>query len=181
MDSLFFPHLPNFIMPHLQPLPPLQLPYTIRVDRAYISPDENSDSVEPILPPSAPTIYDILVPLSDPLREAYLRTTRNPTFTNTLASIAAHDDYLALTVQAVAHAKAKHAFFTSLSRDPVGFVRRWTSSQKRDLEVILGEATRGGGEDGQGESWRRGGKEGVWGSVEARESVGLWLARPKAH
>jgi SWI/SNF-related matrix-associated actin-dependent regulator of chromatin subfamily D len=91
------------------------------------------------------------------------------------------DDQLALIIQAMTHAKAKHAFFTSLSRDPVGFVRRWTSSQRRDLEVILGEATRGGGEEGQGEEWRRGGKDGVWGSQNARESVGLWLARGKSH
>ena len=47
------------------------------------------------------------------------------------------------------------------------------SSQKRDLEVIAGEATRGGGEDAQGDEWRKGGKEGIWGSENVRESVNL--------
>lgn len=163
-------------MPHCHPLPPLQLKYTIRVDKDYISPDstDGKDSV-----PSQPTIYDVLVPLSDPLHDAYSRT-RTPQFVSTLTQIAALDTNIAETVQAISHAKAKHAFFSSMSRDPVTFVRRWNSSQRRDLEVLLGQATRGGGEDGKSEEWRRGGEDGVWGSGEATESVGLWLARPKA-
>ena len=58
---------------------------------------------------------------------------------------------------------------------------RMLDFSRRDLEVILGESTRGGGEDGVDEEWRRGGKDGVWGSEVARESVSLWLARQKAH
>ena len=47
---------------------------------------------------------------------------------------------------------------------------------------MLAEAGRGGGDEGYaGEEFRRGGEEGVWGGVLARESVGLWLARQKAH
>ena len=54
------------------------------------------------------------------------------------------------------------------------------SSQKRDLEVISGEATRGGGEDASGDEWRRGGKDGIWGSENVRESVSLIVgAKPK--
>ena len=55
------------------------------------------------------------------------------------------------------------------------------------MEVILAEATRGGGsgglgEEGASEEWRKGGEGGLWGSQVARESVGLWLARQsKAH
>ena len=62
-----------------------------------------------------------------------------------------------------------------------------TREQQRDLEVILAEATRGGGsgglgEEGASEEWRKGGEGGLWGSQVARESVGLWLARQsKAH
>jgi hypothetical protein len=55
------------------------------------------------------------------------------------------------------------------------------SSQKRDLEVIAGEATRGGGEDASGDEWRRGGKDGIWGSENVRESVNLLVgSRAKA-
>jgi hypothetical protein len=40
----------------------------------------------------------------------------------------------------------------------------------------MGEATRGGGEDASGEEFRRGGKDGVWGSENVRESVNLLLS-----
>lgn len=175
-DTLFFPYLPNAIVPHLLALPALQLPYTIRVDKAYISPPTESGIV-----PSAPTIFDIQVALEDPLRPIMATMFRSKDYVDTLQTISTLDEQLALIVQAIAQAKAKHAFFTSMSKDPVNFVKRWISSQRRDLEVILGEATRGGGEDGVDEEWRRGGKDGVWGSEVARESVSLWLARQKAH
>ena len=106
-----------------------------------------------------------------------LAITQNPTYPATLRQISTLDDQLAVIVQAVNHSKAKHAFFTSMSKDPATFVRRWTSSQKRDLEIILGEATRGGGEDGMGEEFRRGGSGGVWGTENVRESVGLMVAK----
>ena len=79
------------------------------------------------------------------------------------------------------HSKAKHAFLSSMARDPVAFIRRWMASQRRDMEVILGEAGRGQDEHAVGEEWRRGGKEGVWGSEVARESVALFLARQKMY
>lgn len=172
-DFVPFPSIPQLIIPHLSPLPPYQLPYTIRVDQSYISPDDGST------PSSQPTIYDVLVPLDDPLRIAMSRITTNPQMLTQIASL---DESLALAVQAIQHSKAKHAFYTAMSTDPVNFVKRWISSQQRDLEVILGEATRGGGEDVASEEFRRGGKEGVWGGDRALESVGLWLAKAgKSH
>ncbi|EAQ86993.1 hypothetical protein CHGG_08246 [Chaetomium globosum CBS 148.51] len=68
-------------------------------------------------------------------------------------------------------------FLASMARDPVGFVKGWLSSQKRDLEVIMGEATRGGGEDATGDEWRRGGRDSVWATTNARESVNVLLAK----
>jgi SWI/SNF-related matrix-associated actin-dependent regulator of chromatin subfamily D len=50
------------------------------------------------------------------------------------------------------------------------------SSQRRDLEVLMGEAARGGGEDASGEEWRRGGPTSVWGTENVRESVNLLLS-----
>lgn len=105
--------------------------------------------------------------------------TTNPTYPSTLRQISTLDDHLALVVQATAHSKAKHAFFTSLSRDPANFVKRWTSSQRRDLEVILGEASRGVDEESPGEEFRRGGGEGVWGSEIVRQAVGIQLAKAR--
>ncbi|MCJ1473706.1 SWI/SNF complex component snf12 [Lambiella insularis] len=163
-DTIFFPHLTDIIVQHLSPLPPIKLPYTIRVDPEYHA------------APSQ-TIYDILIPAEDTLRTRMLAITRNPAYPATLSQIADLDKQLALIVQAITDSKAKHAFFTSMSKDPKTFVKRWISSQKRDLEIILGEATKGGGEDGLGEEFRRGGKDGVWGTENVRESVGLMVAK----
>ncbi|KAF2812638.1 uncharacterized protein BDZ99DRAFT_474776 [Mytilinidion resinicola] len=173
-DTLFFPYLPNAIAPHLLALPPLQIPYTIRVDKDYISPSSDSG-----IQPSRPTVFDVQVALEDPLRPMISTMFRTQKHKDILETIAGMDENLTLIVQAISHSKAKHAFLTSMSKDPVNFVKRWISSQQRDIEVILGEAARGGGEDGVGEEWNRGGKESVWGSDLARESVALWLARQK--
>ncbi|MCJ1282684.1 SWI/SNF complex component snf12 [Xylographa opegraphella] len=164
-DTISFPQLTNLIFSHVSSLPPLKLPYTIRVDPDYHA-------------APSPTIYDIRVPAEDTLVARMVAVTRNnPTYATTLTQITELDKRLALIVQAINDSKAKHAFLTSMSKDPATFVRRWISSQKRDLEVIMGEATRGGGEDGLSEEFRRGGKDGVWGTESVRESVGLMVAK----
>jgi SWI/SNF-related matrix-associated actin-dependent regulator of chromatin subfamily D len=178
-DSFYFPSLPQLIKPHLTTLPPIQLQYTIRVDKDYISPSAESGK-----PASEPTVYDVQVALDDPLQPLLHSILRSKHSTETLQNIHQIDDQIVLLMGAISRSKAKHAFFTSMSKDPVAFVKRWLSSQKRDLEVLLGDATRGGGEDASGEEWKHGGADGVWGSEVARESVALWLARqsvPKAH
>ncbi|KAF2874422.1 hypothetical protein BDV95DRAFT_487569 [Massariosphaeria phaeospora] len=172
LDSFYFPNLPSLIKPHLTTPPPVQLSYTIRVDKDYISPTAESGKA-----PSEPTIYDVQVALDDPLPQLFRNILRRKTSLETLQNIHSIDEQIVLLMGAVGQSKAKHAFFTSMSKDPVAFVKRWLSSQKRDLEVLLGEASRGGGEDASGEEWKRGGEEGVWGSDVAKETVGLWLAR----
>jgi len=97
-------------------------------------------------------------------------------------------------VQALTDSKAKHAFFSSMAKDPKAFLKRWISSQKRDLEIITGQTLRGNYEveeirkegkpaefvwGGMGEEFRRGGKDSVWGTEHARESVGLMVAKTR--
>lgn len=106
-------------------------------------------------------------------------TIQSPTHGPTLQNISRIDDRLALVVQAMTHSKAKHGFFTSMSTDPANFVKRWISSQKRDLDVVLG-AGAWGENDAQGVEWRKGGPEGLWASTEAWEGVGSFLSRIKA-
>lgn len=164
IDRFYFSHLPELLAHHLTPLPPIKLPYTIRVD-------------EPYQTSPTPTIYDINVLIEDPLR-AQVQTAL--TATQPLAQIELLDHQTALTVQTMQASKAKHDFFDAMTNDPVNFTKRWISSQRRDMEVILGEASRGvsgGTEEGLAEEWRKGGKEGVWGGEQARESVSLFLAR----
>jgi len=138
----------------------LKLSYTIRVDK-----DFHDD-------PQA-TIYDVLVQVDDPLKAALASYLTNPTYAQNLREIITLDNHLALLVQKIGNSKSKHTFFDALSKNPTNFIGKWLSSQKRDLEVIAGEAMRGGGEDASGDEWRRGGKDGIWGSENVRESVNL--------
>jgi SWI/SNF-related matrix-associated actin-dependent regulator of chromatin subfamily D len=172
-EKLSFPYLPDILQPHLRPLPPIKLDYTIRVDKAYLAPPADGD-----VQASTPTIYDIRVPLPNPTAYLTHRYATSKSHLADLQTIVRTDDDLALLVQKLNQ---------NLAKDPASFVKRWVSSQQRDLEVILAEATRGGGsgglgEEGASEEWRKGGEGGLWGSQVARESVGLWLARQsKAH
>ena len=154
-------------MPHLHPMPPIKLTYTIRVDSDYVS--------EPV-----PTIYDVKVTIDDPLRAKMLALTHNPEYHNQLRSIAQLDDSLALLIQAIQHSKARHTFFRAMAKDPVGFVKRWMSSQQRDLEVIMGDATRGAGDPyGLGPEFATGGRGGVWDHDTVKEAVRYMLAKPE--
>lgn len=149
--------------------PPIQLNYTIRVDKDFHAGDK----------PAPATIYDIPVAIENSIKEQ-LSSYLNPrTHTHALQSIADTDDRLALVIQRMNHTKAKHGFFTSMSKDPATFLRRWISSQKRDLDVIMG-AGAWGEEDWQGAEWRRGGPDGPWGTEGAWEGVGSFLMKQDA-
>jgi hypothetical protein len=156
--------LNEYISPHLKPLPPVSLPYTIRVDEEFHQTPE-------------PTVYDIRVAVDDPLRSKLFPFVANPAYGGMLKDVAILDEQVAHVIQAVSISKAKHMYFTSLSQDPANFVRNWLSSQRRDLEAIMGEATRGGGEDATGDEWRRGGKDSIWATTNARESVNVMLSK----
>ncbi|KAM0276920.1 hypothetical protein ACHAQH_006251 [Verticillium albo-atrum] len=159
------PNLGEYVDRFLEPLPPVSLPYTIRVDEAFHRDPQ-------------PTVYDVQVAVDDSFRSDTLPFVASPTYGTALKEIVALDDQLTTLIGAVANSKAKHSFFMSLGKDPVNFLQDWFSSQKRDLEIIVGEATRGGGEDASGEEWRRGGKDSVWATPNARESVNTMLAKP---
>ncbi|KAK3303982.1 uncharacterized protein B0T15DRAFT_535173 [Chaetomium strumarium] len=163
-ETGYIPHLNDYLTPHLRPLPPIKLPYTIRVDEEFHKDPK-------------PTIYDVRVAVDDPLRAKLLPFIQNPQYAAMLKEVAVLDEQLATLVQAVAHSKAKHTFLASMAQDPVSFVKAWLSSQKRDVEVMMGEATRGGGEDATGDEWRRGGRDSVWATPNARESVNVLLSK----
>lgn len=154
-------------MSHLQPLPPVKLAYTVRVDQKFLDNPE-------------PTIYDIRVPVEDPLRAKVVAMHQNPELHAGLRQIAQLDEQLAIIIQSLQHSNARHTFFKSMAKDPAGFVNKWEKSQRRDLEVILGEAARGGGEDGSGPEFAKGGRDGVWGSDSVTEAVRYMLAKPQA-
>lgn len=150
----------------MHPLPPVKLQYTVRVDEEFLSNPQ-------------PTVYDIRVVVDDPLKAKVLAMGQNPEYHAAYRQIALLDEQLAVLVQALQHSKARHAFYKSFAKDPTGFINRWMASQRRDLEVILGEAGRGGGEDGSGPEFAKGGKDGVWGTEAVTEAVRYMLARPQ--
>lgn len=158
--------LNEYVTQHLSPLPPIALPYTIRVDQEFHKDPQ-------------PTIYDIQVSVEDSFRDSLLPLINNPQYAAMLKEVMGLDEQLARLVQAITSSKAKHTFFTSLSEDPANFIKNWLSSQKRDLEVIMGEASRGGGEHASGDEWRRGGKDSVWATQNARESVNVLLSKQR--
>lgn len=153
-------------MPHLHPLPPVKLNYTIRVDQEF----QQNDNPEP-------TVYDIKIVTDDPLRARILAITSSSQTAQNLRQITTLDDQLAVIIQGIQHHKAKHTFYKNFNRDPVGFLKKWYSSQQRDLSVILGEIERG---DVAGLEFAKGGKEGVWGSDIVEEAVRYRLARGEA-
>jgi SWI/SNF-related matrix-associated actin-dependent regulator of chromatin subfamily D len=180
-DTIYFPYVPDLLIAHLKPLEPVKLVYTIRVDETYINGTPATDS-EPAIAPSTPTIYDIRVPLPNPVVAELTKFQNNRSHINELQTIIRTDEDLALLVQKVHNTNAKRKFYENLAKDPAAFVKRWFSSQIRDQDVILAEGLRGGGEEGSGELHGKGGKEGLWGTQQAQESVGLFLARnTKAH
>lgn len=158
------PELQNYITPHLRPLSKIELAYTVRVDEEF---HKNPQ----------PTIYDVRVPVNEPIQARLHQFLQDPQYATMLQQVRGLDEQLAVMIQAIADSKAKHAFFKNLSRDPANFVKSWLSSQKRDLEVIVGEAPRGGGEDASGDEWRRGGKNSVWATQNAKESVQFMIRR----
>jgi len=163
-ETLFFPQAAERLVPHLHPLPPVRLPYTIRVDEAFQSNPE-------------PTVYDIQVTIEDPLRALILKLTQNPEHQTALRQLARVDDELAVLVQAIQHHKSRHAFFNSMAKDPKAFMDRWMNSQKKDLSILLSEAERG---DVAGMEFAKGGDDGVWNTDVVREAVRYRLARAEA-
>ncbi|KAH6713663.1 hypothetical protein BKA61DRAFT_46783 [Leptodontidium sp. MPI-SDFR-AT-0119] len=158
----YIPHVPDALIPHMTPLAPVKLPYTIRVDKEF---HENPQ----------PTIYDVQVQVDDPLKASLAAYLTNPVYATNLREIVEHDRHLATLVQAIMLSKSKHQFFEALSRSPSDFIAKWLSSQKRDLEVVSGEAPRGGGEDASGDEWRRGGQNSIWASENVKQSVKLMV------
>ncbi|KAI9893011.1 MAG: SWI/SNF complex component snf12 [Vezdaea aestivalis] len=163
-ETVFFPSIPELLAPHLTPLPPFQIPYTIRLDEEF---HKNPEA----------TIYDFEVEIDDPLRAMMNAALHNATSTEYLQKIQECDDYIAGQVQLIKDTMKKWHFHTSFAEDPVPFLRKWHASQARDLAIILGESGRGVEEAGIADEWRRGGDEGPWGTQEAKEAVAHFLAR----
>ena len=153
------------ISPLLSDIPPVKLPYTIRVDQ------ELHDNPKP-------TVYDIMVAGPDPVHEHMQAILQDPSFAEDLKKIKEKDDEINALFQAMMTSKSRHSFYSSMAKDPVTFLRRWVSSQKRDMEIILGDSRTGNGNEWISDEFRRGGENSIWSSENAKEAVDIMLARP---
>lgn len=160
------PLLNDYVAHHLGPLDPINLQYTVRVDEEFHKDPQ-------------PTVYDIQVLVDDPLQNSLQPFLNNPQFATMLKEVNLLDDQLARVVQAIAVSKSKHTFLTSLSEDPANFVRSWLSSQKRDLDTVMGDTVRINTEAISSPEWRRGGGNSVWATDNARESVNVLLSKQR--
>ncbi|KAF8541210.1 hypothetical protein BDD12DRAFT_732611 [Trichophaea hybrida] len=124
-DRLYFPQIPELTLSHILPLEPITIPYLIRCDVASSM---------------SPQIHDITVYTDDPIRHKMSAIIHSPTYATTLREIQSIDDHIAVLVQAINHSKAKRVFWRAMAEDPAEFVKRWVSSQKRDLDTLCGEA-----------------------------------------
>ena len=159
--------LNDYVTQNLRPLPPVSLPYTIRVDEEFHKDPQS-------------TVYDVQVWVDDPLRATLLPIINNAEYGDILKNVSDMDEGLGKIVQSIAVSKVKHSFLTSLGEDPANFVKSWLSSQKRDLDVIMGEAARSGTDNlAATDEWRRGGDGSVWTTQNARESVNVLLSKQR--
>ncbi|KZZ94541.1 SWI-SNF complex subunit [Ascosphaera apis ARSEF 7405] len=201
-EKIYFTMIPDVVAAHTSVVGDVKVPFTLRVDL----PNHNDNEGEKESKKVEETVYDISVtlpPSYDPITRTLNNILSDPSYPSHLQQITSLDDQLAFIIQALGHSKAKHAFLTGYAEDPAGFIRRWISSQKRDMSIILGEgengegilpgrytaaATDGGdGEEmgdvvgaglGLGEEFRRGGENGAWDTPVAREAVRYMLAKP---
>jgi SWI/SNF-related matrix-associated actin-dependent regulator of chromatin subfamily D len=88
----------------------------------------------------SPQVHDITVFVDDPIRSQMQHIIQSPAYISVLREIHAIDDQIAVLVQAINHSKAKRDFWKAMAEDPAEFVKRWVSSQKRDLDTLQGEA-----------------------------------------
>ena len=124
LERLYFPQIPELTLSHILPVEPVEIKYTIRTDvPAHFSQE----------------VYDVVVNVDDPIRARMGAVVASPTYAQALGEILKLDDQTAVLCQAVAHSKAKRDFWRAFSEEPAGFVKRWVSSQKRDMETLMGE------------------------------------------
>ncbi|KAI8235930.1 SWI/SNF and RSC complexes subunit ssr3 [Colletotrichum sp. SAR 10_99] len=88
-DVGMIPNLNDYIQPHLRPLPPISLPYTVRVDETFHQDPQ-------------PTVYDVRVAIEEPLRSKLVPFVANPAYASALKNVATLDEQLATLVSAIA-------------------------------------------------------------------------------
>ncbi|CAG8549156.1 3361_t:CDS:10 [Ambispora gerdemannii] len=120
-DRIAFPELPELLNPLLDPVDPIEIEYTIRVDKSFHT---------------SRFAYDVEVEVDDILRQRMINAIEN---TNHHREIQELDEKIMQCVQSINNSKTKRDFMMKFARSPAEFIQKWIASQSRDLEIILGE------------------------------------------
>ena len=163
-DTIYFPNIATLIEPHLFEEEPVQLRYTIRCDEACST--------------VGATVYNVPVIVPTPFEGILERLfAPHPAKLQDLKDMIAIKERVVRLLQAIRECVARHEFYTSYTKDPVRFLEKYLSSQKRDMEIILGDSRVGNGREWMGAEFRRGGSSAVWESEAVREAAGLMVAQ----
>ncbi len=79
--------------------------------------------------------FDIPVLVNDPIRERYVQTVQGSIPLQREISVL--DEKICALVQTINMSKLKRDFLRNYAADPVNFIKQWTASQSRDLEVFI--------------------------------------------
>ncbi|KAK7205743.1 hypothetical protein BZA70DRAFT_276938 [Myxozyma melibiosi] len=123
-ERLSFAQLIDYVGPHLLPLDPVVVDFTIRVDKDTMARGNEMTR-------------EITVEVDSPRRQQLQGILAN--WYDKQDEIHALDEQIGITIQELANSKLRRDFFTQMSSDPAGFINRWIGSQARDLEIVLGD------------------------------------------
>jgi len=124
LSRIGFPQLPDLLNLHFFAPDPVVLEYTIRVDKEYHIGQYAFDVEVEVDDPSTKLMRDFI--------------TDNPPL---MKELALYNEKISALLLSLTNLKTKRDFFLSYSLDPCGFIKKWISSQNRDLEVILGDCS----------------------------------------
>ncbi|ODV90233.1 hypothetical protein CANCADRAFT_103840 [Tortispora caseinolytica NRRL Y-17796] len=123
-DHIQFPQIIELLTNHLKPLEPIEIFYTINVEKAAHH---------------AENYYDIKIEVDDPMRKEMTKTLES--CYDIAPELAALDEHVCFGIQELNALKSKREFFTMLYSDPASFIKTWTASQSHDMDVLLADRT----------------------------------------
>ncbi|KAK9450949.1 uncharacterized protein V1518DRAFT_391142 [Limtongia smithiae] len=144
-----FAHMIDLVTPHLLPLDPVVVNYTICIEK-------DNQPLE--------LTYDIDVEVDSSTRHTLQNVLAN--WNSNQEELQLLDDVIGQRIQELTTAKLRRDFFTQMAHEPADFINRWIGSQARDLEIVLGDR------ELQSEDVRR---AGFYLSEDLKESIFLLL------
>ncbi|KAG1591647.1 hypothetical protein G6F48_003162 [Rhizopus delemar] len=121
VEKLQFSQIPDVINRYVTQPDPIQLEYTIRVDKRFHA---------------SPKAYDVDVELDSVLKQKMMNVV---SASQVQKDILALDDKVVQCVQSINNSKMKRNFLMQFSMHPIEFINKWINSQARDIEAVLGE------------------------------------------